>query len=116
MKRWKIFLLLLLIVAIIAAVCAMAILRRGFRATTEPSSFEKTLATAVRNLAIPRRARDEKNPWAATSENLKEAREHFIARCAICHGSDGRGKTQMGASLYPRVPDLLSSETQNLTD
>jgi cytochrome c len=39
-----------------------------------------------------------------------------VARCSICHGSDGRGQTQMGRSLYPRVPDLLSLQTQNLTD
>ena len=47
---------------------------------------------------------------------MQEAREHFIARCAICHGNDGRGRTQIGQSLYPRVPDLLSPQTQNLTD
>ena len=47
---------------------------------------------------------------------MKEAREHFIARCAICHGNDGRGRTQVGRNLYPRVPDLLSPQTQNLTD
>ena len=116
MKRWKIFLLLLLIGAIVVAVATTLLMRRGLRATTEPSSFEKTLARTVRNLAIPRRARNEANPWKASSENLKEAREHFIARCAICHGSDGRGQTQMGTSLYPRVPDLLSPQTQNLTD
>ena len=116
MKRWKIFLLLLLIGAIVVAVATTLLMRRGFRATTEPSSFEKTLARTVRNLAIPRRARNEKNPWKASSDNLKEAREHFIARCAICHGTDGRGQTQMGRSLYPRAPDLLSPQTQNLTD
>jgi len=115
-KRWKIFLLLLLIGAIVVAVATTLLMRRGFRATTEPSSFEKALARTVRNLAIPRRARDEANPWKASSKNLKEAREHFIARCAICHGNNGRGQTQMGTSLYPRVPDLLSPQTQNLTD
>ena len=52
----------------------------------------------------------------ADSETFKEAREHFMARCSICHGSDGRGQTQMGWSLYPRVPDLLAPQTQNLTE
>ncbi|HEV7220398.1 MAG TPA: multiheme c-type cytochrome [Terriglobales bacterium] len=116
MKHWKIFLLSLLIVAIVAAFGATALMRRGFRATTEPSSLEKALARTVRNLAIPHHARNETNPWTASSENLSEAREHFIARCAICHGNDGRGQTQMGRNLYPRVPDLLSPKTQNLTD
>ena len=116
MKRWKIFLLILLIGTIVVAFATTLLMRRGFRATAEPSSFEKALAGTVRNLAIPRRARNEKNPWKASSDNLKEAREHFIARCAICHGADGKGQTQMGRSLYPRAPDLLSPQTQNLTD
>jgi len=116
MKRRKICVLLFLVVAIVAAVCTMALIWRGFRATSEPSRFEAVVARTVRNLAIPRRDHNEANPWKASSENLKEAREHFTARCAICHGADGRGQTQMGRSLYPRVPDLLSPPTQNLTD
>jgi predicted CXXCH cytochrome family protein len=70
----------------------------------------------MRNLAVPRGERNAINPWKATPENLNDAREHFTARCAICHGNDGRGKTQIGRGLYPRVPDLLSPQTQNLTD
>jgi|SRR5579862_1004575 len=89
---------------------------RGFSARTEPSPFEKTLARTVRNLAIPRRERNEKNPLEVNSQTLTDARERFIARCSVCHGSDGRGQTQMGRSLYPRVPDLLSAQTQSLTD
>lgn len=106
------FLTLLMIVAI----GARLLMRRGFNAKSEPSSFEKTVARTVRNLAIPTGERKLKNPWTPTPENLKEARDHFIARCAICHGNDGQGQTQLGQSLYPRVPNLLSSSTQNLTD
>jgi len=56
------------------------------------------------------------NPSKVTPETLKEAHELFIARCAVCHGADGRGQTQIGRNLYPRVPDLLSPETQELSD
>jgi predicted CXXCH cytochrome family protein len=116
MKRWKNIFASLVAVAILAAVAAMVLIQRGFKATSEPSRFESVLTRAVRNFAIPRQARHEKNPLQANSESLKEAREYFIARCTICHGSDGKGLTQMGRNLYPRVPDLLSPQTQNLTD
>ncbi len=39
-----------------------------------------------------------------------------MARCAVCHGTDGTGKTQIGQNLYPRVPNLRSIESQRLTD
>jgi predicted CXXCH cytochrome family protein len=116
MRVWKIFLLALLVIAILAGLGAALFIRRGFSARSEPSSIERAIARAFRNLAIPGSKRAEKNPLDATPETLNEAREHFIARCAICHGNDGKGRTQVGQSLYPRVPDLLSALTQNLTD
>jgi predicted CXXCH cytochrome family protein len=112
MKRWKNF----LIFAILATVGATLLIWRGFKATSEPSIFEKVLARRLRNFAIPRHDRVEKNPFQVNSETLKVARERFITQCSLCHGSDARGQTQMGRSLYPRVPDLLSPQTQNLTD
>jgi predicted CXXCH cytochrome family protein len=116
MKHWKNSLLLLSVVAILVLVSAILLIRRGFRATSEPSTFEKVFARNVRNFAIPARERNRKNPLEVNSKAVMEAREHFVARCSTCHGSDGRGQTQMGRGLYPRVPDLLSPQTQNLTD
>jgi predicted CXXCH cytochrome family protein len=116
MKAWKAFLLALLVVAVIGIICGAALIHRGFRATTEPSALEKAVARTARDWAIPGRARDEKNPLKLTSENLREGREEFLARCASCHGHDGSGLTDMGRSLYPRTPDLRSNQTQNLSD
>ena len=78
--------------------------------------MERVVARTARNLAIPRSARLEVNPWKATPEVLKESRESFLDRCATCHGVDGSGRTQVGRNLYPKVPDLRLPETQNLTD
>src|SRR6202165_6106575 len=89
---------------------------RGFSTASEPSSIEKLIARTARNFAIPTKARLEVNPWKATPSILKEARENFIARCAVCHGPDGAGQTDIGRNLYPKVPDLQSPRTQNLTD
>lgn len=116
MKTWKTLLLAALVVAIVIVIAGVALIGRGFRATTEPSAAERVVARTIRNLAIPRRVRSEKNPSDPTQENLQEAREHFLARCALCHGNDGAGKTPTGRSLYPRAPNLRSTQTQNLTD
>jgi predicted CXXCH cytochrome family protein len=116
MKPWKTAGVVLLVVAVVAAVFFAVMIVRGFRATAKPSAFETVVARTVRDLAIPARDRNAKNPLEATSENLQGGREVFIARCASCHGNDGSGLTQMGRDLYPRVPDLRAAPTQNLTD
>lgn len=43
-----------------------------------------------------------------TSESL------FKAKCAMCHGPDGAGKTTMGQAL--KIPDLHSEDVQKLSD
>ena len=116
MIRWKTLAALLLMVAILGAAYGFVLIRRGFSANAEPSYLEKLLARTVRNISIPSRARDANNPWKPTLTILNEARADFADRCAICHGTDGSGQTQVGRNLYPKVPDLRSQQTQNLTD
>jgi hypothetical protein len=100
-------------VAIVGAtVYAGLLIGRGFSAAAEPSSVEKIVARAVRNLAIPGRARKATNPWKANPALLKEAREEFTDRFAVCHGIDGSGQTTVGRNLYPKAPDLRSPQTQ----
>jgi mono/diheme cytochrome c family protein len=36
------------------------------------------------------------------------------AKCALCHGKDGRGDTKQGKDM--KVPDLRSEQVQKLTD
>jgi mono/diheme cytochrome c family protein len=88
----------------------------GFNARDTPGAMETRMATALQRLAIPRAARDLVNPMQATPELLVEARRHFADHCASCHGNDGSGATEMGQKLYPRVPDMRSVQTQNLSD
>jgi predicted CXXCH cytochrome family protein len=103
--------------AILASIVyAGVLIDRGFSTGAEPSTIEKFMARTARNLAIPRKARLETNPFEPTANVLKEARESFIARCAVCHGPDGSGQTEVGRNLYPKVPDLRLPLTQNLTD
>src|ERR1700716_1663407 len=116
MSRRRVLALIASAVVIVPAIYAAAVIRRGFSARDEPSSLERIVAQAARNLAIPGHAKKETNPWKATPDNLKEAREIFTDRCASCHGIDGSGQTTIGRDLYPKPPDLRSRQTQSLTD
>jgi mono/diheme cytochrome c family protein len=116
MKPWKIVGLTILVIALAAALGIVFFLQRGFRATTEPSHFEAAIARALRNVSIPHSERDAKNSMPSTPEVLNQGRDLFLSRCATCHGVDGSGKTDVGAGLYPRVPDLRSEKTQGLSD
>jgi predicted CXXCH cytochrome family protein len=106
----------LVFVALLAAVYGVAVIRRGFSAAEEPSGLERVLARAVRNIGIPRRARNEKNPLGADPRVLAEAKERFGERCANCHGHNGNGESTIGRNLYPKAPDLRRPSTQHLSD
>ena len=116
MKPWKIFILVGGALVAALGLYGMRMIWRGFSTADPPSYVERIVARTARNLSIPRKARIEKNPWPATADVLKEARESYMDRCAVCHGVDGSGQTQVGSDLYPKVPDLRSPRTQRLTD
>lgn len=100
----------------LAGVCLTFLMLRGFRATSTPSVFETAVARGLRSLAIPWYERQKKNPVISDSQALQQGRQDFLMRCAVCHGIDGSGRTQIGLHEYPRVPDLRAAATQNLTD
>jgi predicted CXXCH cytochrome family protein len=116
MKSWKIFVLVSGAILIALGLYGVRMVWRGFSTADQPSFLETVVARTARNLSIRRKARLEANPWTGTADVLKEARESFVDRCAVCHGQDGSGQTQVGSNLYPKVPDLRSPRTQKLTD
>ena len=116
MKLCNSVVLAVLALAIAGALYGAWMIRRGFSATDQPSSLETVVARAVRDLEIPRHARNENNPWTATPETLQEAHENFANRCAGCHGVDGNARSEVGQNIYPKAPDLREAPTQNLTD
>src|SRR5258708_7521450 len=117
MKAWKALLLVVIAILAMTAIYAADMVRRGFSARSQPSALEAALAHTMRDLSIPRSAKEEKNPWAAkaTPEVLEAARAHWADHCATCHANDGSGKTEMGPNLYPKAPDMRLAATQNLT-
>ncbi|MGH9631500.1 MAG: c-type cytochrome [Bryobacteraceae bacterium] len=88
----------------------------GFSARETPSSFEAFLARNARRLATPANARAMSNPVSRTELSIAEARDHFADHCAICHGNDGSGRTQINTGLYPPAPDMRERGTQQLSD
>ena len=116
MKTQKTLIVAALALLLVGTVCAGVLKWRGFRATSTPSGFETVAARSIRNFAIPSAEHRRTNPVTADPVALQEGRDAFLARCASCHGVDGRGATPIGANQYPRVPDLHAAATQHLSD
>jgi len=112
----KLTLAIVTVVALIVFGILASMLRHGFSARDQPTALEAALTRSMRRLAMPRAARAAKNPIAFSEQVLSEGQAHFADHCALCHGNDGRGETQIGRNLYPKAPDMASSATQSLSD
>jgi mono/diheme cytochrome c family protein len=92
------------------------VVAHGISTRPEPSRFETRAARAARRLLIPAADRRRANPVAATPTAIAAGRAHFADHCAVCHGNDGKGRTQYGRRLSPRSPDMTLPATQELSD
>jgi mono/diheme cytochrome c family protein len=88
----------------------------GFSAREKPWAIEAFVARHLRRLATGTESAQLRNPYVASPELLADARDHFADHCALCHGVDGSGNTEIGEGLYPPVPDLRDANTQELSD
>jgi len=116
MKRGMLLMLFLVIVLGLLAAAAVSILHDGLSARATPSALETAIARTARKMAAPSAAHVARNPIPDSPDVQHEARLHFADHCAICHGNDGSGDTQIGRGLYPKPPDLRAAETQKLSD
>ena len=107
---------LLLLILILAGLGYWYVREHGFSARAEPLAVEKAVAERLRRLSVPAADRDLKNPVPGDDASLAEGRAHFADHCAICHGNDGRGETEIGQGLYPKAPNMREDDTQKLTD
>lgn len=110
--------LVLLVVAIAAAILVTAwyTQRHGFSASAQPSRLETAIALRARRLIMPADARSRTNPVPASAAAVRAGMEHFADHCAICHGNDGSGQSEIGKGLYPKPPDMRQERTQSLSD
>ena len=112
----RIFLIALALVGAGAIFVGAWLMSGGIGARPEPGRMETMLARRLRSLAIPRSARDRKNPVELTVQSLRSGMAHFADHCASCHGNEGNGDTEMGRGLSPRSPDMRKVATQALSD
>src|SRR5713101_6358461 len=115
-QRSKVGLALVLLAVVGAATAVAVLVQHGFSARDQPTAIEAFVARRLRHLAVPRSARQAKNPIPATPDVLAAARAHFADHCASCHGNDGSGQTEIGKHLYPKAPDMRQADTQSLSD
>lgn len=99
-----------------AAAFGWVTIRRGFSTRDNPSVVETYVARTTRRLSVPASERNATNPFRPSPELMAEARGHFANHCAICHGNNGSGATEIGRNLYPKAPDMRLPQTQKLTD
>jgi mono/diheme cytochrome c family protein len=104
---------LLLMILVVAYVRIRA---GGLSADAEPGTFERTVAMRLVRLSISPNAQQQQNPFREDPTAWQAAVDHFEDHCAMCHGSDGRAHTELGANMYPKVPDLADSAVQALSD
>jgi len=101
----------------ITAVLAIVYVRRGgLAANAEPGAFERAVAGRLVQLSIPADADRQQNPFKDNKQAWRDARDHYFDHCALCHGRDGRGATDVGRNMYPKVPDLTSQSVQTRSD
>lgn len=107
---------MVLVALVIGGILYMQIRRGGLSADAQPGPVERAVARRLVGLSIPADAERQQNPFRNDATVWRSAVEHFQDHCAMCHGRDGRGKTEIGENMYPRVPDLAASTIQARSD
>jgi thiosulfate dehydrogenase len=77
-----------------------------WRATSVPTSFEKTLGARSLHRALAREAKKLRAPFPASDETLLAGLKIFRANCAGCHGDLGQPSAWGANGFYPRVPQF----------
>jgi mono/diheme cytochrome c family protein len=82
----------------------------------QPSKVETTLANMAKDVVIPLEAEGKKNPLPDDDEVVKQGQKIFLQSCALCHGQDGHGRTELGQNMYPPAMDMTSPHVQHWSD
>ncbi|HEX3703594.1 MAG TPA: cytochrome c [Vicinamibacterales bacterium] len=110
-------LITVIVLAFVAVVVAYAsVAGGGLSAETPPGRIERAVAGRLVRLSIPPDAASLKNPYAVDADTWRDAADHYGDHCATCHGADGRGRTDIGEYMYPKVPDLAGASVQSMSD
>ncbi len=69
----------------------------------------------AKDVAIPVEAERLKNPLPKDGQVIAEGQKLYVQSCALCHGTDGHGRTELGRGMYPPAMDLTSPHVQHWT-
>jgi mono/diheme cytochrome c family protein len=108
-EYWKCSRLALLISMLVMVIA-------GCTADKKPSKVETTLANMAKDVVIPIEAENRINPLPASDVAVSDGRKLYLQSCAICHGTDGHGHTELGRGMYPPAMDLTSPHVQHWSD
>ena len=110
-------LITVVVLVVVVGVGAYSRMRAGgLSADADPGPLERTVARRLLRFSISPEAERQKNPFGEDATAWRAAADHYVDHCAICHGSDGHGHTDMGENMYPKVPDLADAAVQSLSD
>jgi mono/diheme cytochrome c family protein len=95
--------------------CAALALLVACRANP-PSKLEQAVMTQLK-VKVTVGGRSERNPIAATEENVRRGRADFSHYCMVCHGLDGQNTgVPFADRMSPPVPRLTSPDVQRYSD
>jgi len=108
---------LVALLAVILLALGLVLSQASLSALDEPSPLETYAATRAKRFVVARRA-GEASPKRrlALPNPAAIGGMQFRARCASCHGLDGRTPSEIGRWMYPRASDLGSAPVQEWSD
>jgi len=99
----------------LAFLLVLAGLGTGCKATPPGKSETAVMNAAKHKIFVG--GKDEKNPLAATRDNIAFGQESFKHYCVVCHGLDGQNTgVPFADAMSPPVPLLTSQEVQSYVD
>jgi mono/diheme cytochrome c family protein len=82
----------------------------------KPSQVETDLANMAKDIVIPIETDELINPLTRSPQVINQGQQIYQQSCALCHGVDGHGQTNLGQGMYPPAMDLTSPHVQHWND
>src|SRR5439155_2644085 len=88
-----------LLILVVGVVVYARVARGGLSTEDPPGALEQSIAKRLVRLSIPPDAKRQTNPYASNASAWHDAEHHFAEHCAVCHGDNGRGDTEIGRNM-----------------
>ena len=100
--------IIIMVLLVPLAVAYIAFLPGFSSARGNPLTLEVEIATYLLRHSVPAADQERKNPLGAHPDlaAVREGGDLFMQKCMACHGHDGKGQTEIGPNVLPRVPSL----------